>query len=213
MTSSSFLNNEAILVADASVVINLNATGCAFDIIQALPGSFVVTKNAFDELSAGARNGHNDAKMLEALVGSGVVRLVEMGKIGKSVYSSLVEGAASRTLDDGEAATISYAHENAGVAMIDEKKALSICQDDFPTLKVISTIDLLTHELIRDALGTDGQISSIFNALRKARMRIPLHQVGMIVNLIGYEAAAACSSLPKSAAGINNGREKCRPDV
>lgn len=199
MSSLSFpINNGTILVADASVVINLNATARAFDIIQALRGSFVVTKNAFEELSAGAHNGHNDAKKLHALVASGVVTLVELGEIGNSVYASLVEGTASRTLDDGEAATIAYAHENSAVAMIDEKKARSICQDDFPSLRVISTIDLLTHELIRDALGTEEQRCSIINALRDARMRVPLHQTEMIVNLIGYEAAATCNSLPKS---------------
>lgn len=199
MSSASFLiNNGTILVADASVIINLNATGSAFDIIQALPGSFVVTKNAFNELSAGAHNGHNDAIRLEALVASGAVRFVELGESGNSVYASLVEGIASRTLDDGEAATIAYAHENSAIATIDDKKARSICQSDFPSLKVISTIDLLTHELIRDALGTEGQRASIVNALRDARMWIPLYQIKMVVDLIGYEVAAACNSLPMS---------------
>lgn len=198
MSSSSFpINNESILVADASVIINLNATGRAIDIIQALRSSFVVTENAFAELGAGARNGHNDVKKLEALIASGVVTLVELGEVGNVVYSSLVEGSATRTLEDGEAATIAYAHEKSAVAMIDEKKAQSICEERFPDLKVISTIDLLTHKLIKEALGTGEQISSITKALRDARMRVPLHQIEMIVNLIGYEAAVTCNSLPK----------------
>src|SRR5215469_16749115 len=51
------------------------------------------------------------------------VRVVQLGDDGKRVYGSLVEGTAARTLDDGEAATIAYAHEAGAVALIDEKKA------------------------------------------------------------------------------------------
>lgn len=198
MSSSSFpIDTDTILVADASVIINLNATGRAFDIIRAHQGSVVVTDKAFSELVAGERNGHSDAKKLQALIDSGAVRLVELGETGNLVYSSLVDGSASRTLDDGEAATIGYAHENGAVALIDEKKARSICEDDFPGLLVMSTIDLLTHDVIGNVLGEEIQINSIVNALRDARMRVPSHQIEMIVNLIG-DVAARCNSLPKA---------------
>lgn len=199
MSSSSFpIDAHTILVADASVVINLNATGRAFDIVGAHPGSVVVTDNAFAELSAGARNGHSDDEKLQALIDSGAVRLVQLGEAGSRVYSSLVEGSALRTLDDGEAATIGYAHETGGVAMIDERKARTICESEFPGLTVVSTIDLLTHEVVGHALGQEAQVDAIVNALRIARMRVPPHQIEMIVNLIGDEAAATCNSLPKA---------------
>lgn len=199
MSSSSFpIDTNTVLVADASVIINLNATGRAFDIIRAHPGSVVVTDKAFAELAAGSRNGHSDDKMLQTLIDSGVVQLVELGEIGNLVYSSLVEGTASRTLDDGEAATIGYAHETGAIAMIDEKKARSICASDFPDMEVVSTVDLLIHDVIGHILGKEGQVNAILNALREARMRVPSHQTEMIVNLIGTEAAATCNSLPRA---------------
>ena len=105
------INADTILVADASVIINLNATGRARDIIQAQPGSLVVTENAFAELSAGAKKGHDDHVQLQALIDIGAVRIVTLGEAGASIYAALVEGSALRTLDDGEAATIGYAHE------------------------------------------------------------------------------------------------------
>jgi predicted nucleic acid-binding protein len=117
---------------------------------------------------------------------------------GNAIYSSLVEGSAFSTLDDGEAATIGYAHENGAAAMIDEKKARSICEKEFPELPVISTVDLLTHKVIETVLGKEGQIKVIINALRDARMRVPSHQIDMIVNLIGDEAASTCNSLPRA---------------
>ena len=187
-----------MLVADASVIINLNATGRASEIIQAYEGSVVVTAIAFAELVAGARNGHNDAKKLQRLVDSGTVNLVHLGDTGNAIYSSLLEGSAFSTLDDGEAATIGYAHENGAAAMIDEKKARSICEKEFPELPVISTVDLLTHKVIETVLGKEGQIKVIINALRDARMRVPSHQIDMIVNLIGDEAASTCNSLPRA---------------
>ncbi len=200
MTFSSFpIDPNAILVADASVVINLNATGRAEDIIQAHPGSIVLTDAAFAELAAGANKGHNDHEQVQVLVDSGAMRQVSLGESGLRVYASLIEGSALKTLDDGEAATIGYAHEVGGVAIIDERKARTICEKAFPGLSIASTVDMLTHSLVEEALGRQGQIKAVTNALRGARMRVPPHQVELVVDLIGEEVAATCNSLPRAA--------------
>lgn len=197
MSSSSFpINADTILVADASVVINLNATGRARDIIQAQPGSLVVTKNACTELASGVKKGHDDYAQLQALIDIGAVRVVKLGETGESIYARLVEGSAVRTLDDGEAATIGYAYETGAIALIDERKARTICGCDFPDISIASTIDLLTHELIATALTATGQAEAIINALRNARMRIPPDQIELVVRLIGQENAAMCNSIP-----------------
>lgn len=198
MSSSSFpINADTILVADASVVINLNATGRARDIIQAQPSSLVVTENAFEELASGAKKGHDDYAQLRALIDIGAVRVVTLGETGESIYAGLVEGSAVRTLDDGEAATIGYAYETGAIALIDERKARTICGCDFPDLSIASTIDLLTHELIATALTATGQAEAIVKALHNARMRIPPDQIELVVRLIGEENAAMCNRIPR----------------
>jgi predicted nucleic acid-binding protein len=200
MSSLNFpIKPRTILVADASVVINLNATGRAHDIITALPMRYAVTENARAELSGGTRNGHDDARKLQALLDDGFVDLVRLGHTGNGIYESLVEGSALRTLDDGEAATIGYAYEIGGAAMIDERKARNLCVDRFPELQVVSTIDLLLHEIVAGALGRQGQIDAIINALQLARMRVPPDQVNRVVTLIGDQSATSCRSLPKAA--------------
>ncbi len=200
MSSLSFpINASTILVADASVIINLNATGRARDIIQAQPGSLVVTENAFAELAAGAKKGHDDHAQLQTLIDIGAVRVVKLGETGASIYAGLVEGSAVRTLDDGEAATIGYAHETGAIALIDERKARTICGSDFPDLSIASTIDFLMHELVATALTATGQSEAIVNALRNARMRIPPHQIDVVIKLIGEENAATCNSIRKKA--------------
>ena len=200
MSSSNFpIKPHTVLVADASVVINLNATGRAHDIITALPMRYAVTENARGELAGGARNGHHDAEKLQTLLDGGFVDLVRLGDTGNSVYEFLVEGSALRTLDDGEAATIGYAYEVGGVAMIDERKARRLCADRFPELQIVSTVDLLLHEIVAGALGRQGQIDAVVNALQLARMRVPRDQLNRIVTLIGDQRAAVCRSLPKVA--------------
>lgn len=200
MSSSSFLTDTRIkLVADASVIINLNATARAAAIIQAVPNLFVVTENACTELLMGARNGHHDHRHLMELVDAGLIQRVLLGVSDAAVYESLIDGSALRTLDDGEAATIAYAHQNSGIPLIDERKARTLCAASFPNLIVVSTVELLMHESIAAAIGAQGQADALFNALTGARMRVPPQHLERLLTIIGLDRAALCASLPKAA--------------
>ncbi len=200
MSSSNFLTDpRPVLVADASVVINLNATGCARAIITAFPNRWAVTANALAELVGGMRNGHDDARALQTLIDAGVIDLVGLGDNGGRVYEALIDGSALRTLDDGEAATIGYAHEVGGIALIDERKAMNLCADRFPDMLVVSTVQLLLHEAVVRALGQRGHVDAVLGALQKARMRVPPDRISQVVAVIGEKSAASCLSLPKAA--------------
>lgn len=200
MSSSSFpIDPLLTVVVDASVVINLNATGRARDIIRAVPNPFATTGNVIAELAKGERNGHSDGAKLWALIEQGHVGLITAGTTGNGTYESLIEGAAEQTLDDGEATTIACAVNSGSLAMIDERKARTICARRFPKLLVASTVELLLHEAVEAALGKQGQIEVIIAALRCARMRVPPSHIEKVVALIGEECAASCDSLPKAA--------------
>ena len=74
MSSSGFPTDpNAVLVADASVVINLTATGSPERIVAALPNPVVVTNDVRRELARGAEKGHEAGKKLQSLIESGVV--------------------------------------------------------------------------------------------------------------------------------------------
>lgn len=186
------------LIADASVVINLNATLCAAQIIVSVPHKLHVTDNARIELQGGIRNGHRDADKLDELIKAGAVQIVELGPDGLAIYESLIEGPREATLDDGEAATIACAYERKGIAIIDERKARSLCRSRFPALAIVSSAEMLVSEYVAKALGREAQIAAIVNALQGGRMRVPLEQVEMVMDLIGTEQALSCPSLPKS---------------
>lgn len=188
--------HAAAIVVDTSVVINLNATGCAEAILRSLPNRCVVTEDVLFELQIGRQTGYGDADALAVLIERHLVERVRLGNAGMSRFQSLVSGSASGTLDDGEAATIACAIEQDAVALIDERKAVRICAERFPDLTVGCTVDVLAQRHVQTALG--GSLAdAVFHALDRGRMHVSDPHGRWVVDLIGKERAATCRSLPK----------------
>jgi predicted nucleic acid-binding protein len=189
----------APLIADTSVVINLNATGCAEQILRALSARLVIVDVVEAELALGRERGRADADLAQILIDSGHIGVISLGERGLDHFEDLVVGPAAETLDDGEAATLAHALESGGAAIIDERKALRICSSRFPRLTTASTLDLLGHPSVFGALGEQRLAEAVFLALRDARMRVFEFHLAWVVELIGNERASQCASLPRSA--------------
>lgn len=199
MSCSSFPNPAGrLLVADASVLINLSASGFAETIITASCGVLHATRNAVDEVIEGERRGYGNAGAMHSLEERGLLRVVDIGDREEPIYRALVEGPAARTLDDGEAATIAYAVENRAVALIDERKAQRICDEQYSGTLVVTTTDLMLHKDVAKSLG-DHHVAAIHAALIHARMHVPAHHIDQVVALLGNERSLNCSSLPRRA--------------
>ena len=67
MESPTSLIKPETIITDASTVINLNATGRARDIVQALGSKFVVVDVVQAELDAGRRSGRRDADLSQRI--------------------------------------------------------------------------------------------------------------------------------------------------
>ena len=186
----------APVVVDTSVVINLNATGCAEAILRSLPNRCVVVEDVLLELQIGRQTGRGDADALAVLIEQHLVEHTRLGDAGRSHFAMLVTGSASETLDDGEAATIACAIKRSAVALVDERKAIRICTERFPSLGIGCTIDVLAQRHVRAALRS-SLADAVFNALDRGRMRVPDHYGQWVLDLIGKERAAGCRSLPK----------------
>lgn len=187
------------ITADASTVINLNATGCARDIVQSLGSRFVVVDVVQAELDVGRRSGRRDADLLNGLLADQLFELVQLDAAAMVHFEQLVIGPAIATLDDGEAATIAYSITVGATAAIDERKATAMCSQRFPTLSVCSTVDILARAEIQNSLGKEELSAAVFRALMHGRMRVLPHNVQWVVDLIGSEQASACISLPRVA--------------
>jgi predicted nucleic acid-binding protein len=195
---SCLINPSSLIIADASVVINLNATGFSEEILAALPNRLLVVDKVTLELENGRGNGNTDADDLSELVSTGHIELVRLGAVGTRYFEDLTIGSASETLDDGEAATIAYAMEQEAMPLIDERKANRICAARFPELAVGCTVDVLAHPAVVNALCGELLGDVVFNALHRGRMRVLPHHVDWVVNTIGKDRAVQCHSLPKS---------------
>jgi predicted nucleic acid-binding protein len=197
--SNSVAEEPWLVIADASVAINLNATGRAMEILRALPFRVAVTDIVEAELREDRRSGRQDAALLAELVEAQRVRIVSLNDAALSVFGELVAGAAAETLDDGEAATIAYAVTHDAVPVIDERKARRICHQRFGGLHVLSTVELVMQPAVETALGRDALADAVFQALQSARMRVLPEYVGWVIALIGIDRALQCPSLPRGA--------------
>lgn len=195
--SKFFASSPSLLIADASIIINLNASGRAADIVKALPHRFAVPASAVVELEAGERNGHDDAQQLWELIRAGLVERVEIGAAGAPVYETLIDGSARSTLDDGEAATIACAVEQGGFALLDERKARSLCATLFAALPLACTAEILMHPAVAGVLAPN-HVTAVVRALQVGRMRVPPEFLAEVTKLLGPDHTAACSSLPKT---------------
>lgn len=192
-------DSSALLVPDASVLINLNATGCALKIFGALTNRVAITDIVIDELETGRAKGRTDACLVDDLLACERADRVTLTSECEEAFLGLVAGPGAATLDDGEAATIAWAAAHGGVPIIDEKKGLTICRERFPTLRPCSTLDILAHQAIREALGAEGLADALYRALINARMRVPDERIRWTVSIIGESRASECTSLPRSA--------------
>jgi predicted nucleic acid-binding protein len=184
------------LVVDASVAINLNASGNAAAILRAVPSPVLIVDVVADELRAATRNSRDDAALLAKLVADGLIAEVPLDDLKQDHFERLVLGDDADTLDDGEAATIAYAVEKRAIAVIDERKAKRICRTCFAQLHVASTVDLIGLDVVAAALGPRDHSEAVFRALVDGRMRVLPEHLDWVVGLIGEERAARCLSLP-----------------
>jgi predicted nucleic acid-binding protein len=198
---SSLTDAQALLVADASTIISVNATGYAKRVIKALPNRVAVVDLVSGELEEGRQKKRQDADLLKKLVDAGHVEIVRLDAKGDEYFEQLVVGAAQMTLDDGEAATIAYAVANNGIALIDEKKANRICAQRFPELQLACTVDIFLHPNVQSELGREVLADTVFNALCHGRMRVFPHHVDWVIALIGTDRARLCTSLPGPVRG------------
>jgi predicted nucleic acid-binding protein len=197
--SNCLINQSAALVLDASVIINLLATGHANKILQALAAPLYVTDNVVREIKQGAVNGRPEPALLAGLIRNQALIVKELTGTALEDFFGIVSGPTPGSLGDGEAATLALAYRNGLSAAIDEKKATRIAAERFETLKLVTTVDILASPRVQQSLGNDALIDATLQALRRARMQVREHQFDWVAQLIGMENVKTCPSLKRHA--------------
>ncbi|MDW9378028.1 hypothetical protein NKZ03_00205 [Sinorhizobium meliloti] len=188
---------SADLIVDTSVIINLNATGQAAEIIRAFGVMLRASTVVRDELIGDRFGARNDAEMAKKLVDEGLLKYVELDDQGELIFASLVSGSAAESLDDGEAATLAVGAVLGHTVVMDERKAQRIAGERFASMQIITTADILCSERVVADLGTAQVGNLIFNGLIGARMFVPERHHGWVASLLGARIVQ-CHSLPAS---------------
>jgi predicted nucleic acid-binding protein len=186
------------MLADTSVVINLDASGYFNRILEALPNRLLISEIVENEVRRGEIEGARQENGVWEIIACGQAEVVALTCEGLWRFRSLTSGRAVETLGDGEAATIACALELGAAALIDERKGLRISAQRFPSLVTATTLDALAHPQVQSALGMTSLSEAVFNALTRARMRVPQQYYQWVVDLIGADNARKCNSLPRS---------------
>lgn len=187
----------SVIVLDASVVINLLASGAMTEILTAVADRRVLTDQAHTEVVTDPRKVPRvkDPAVLAPWVTSGVLSREKLGGDALTTYLDLVGAEPPDDLGDGEAATIAWAASAGAVAMLDDTKAIGVCRRRFGGVDVLTTLDLLKRVAAQRALPEAVLHDAIFDALRFARMRVPPEHDAWVRRAVGPERLALCTSL------------------
>lgn len=190
--------NAVELVADASVWINLAASGRLEDVLSALSVPVGVPLIALQELKRGQVRGYDAFAQVDRLVQSGLVTALNLESEDEALFLELVSGETAETLDDGEAATLALSVRLKAVAAIDERKATTLANNRFKDLVVRSTTELMFDALPHDDQGGGPLADALFGALKGARMRVPQQLQSRVAEVLGPDRIKDCASLPAS---------------
>ena len=192
--SSLIRDDDAHLILDTSVVINLHACGHGREILASLPRPAILTEEVLQELRTGGHKSPREREFADALISDGRLNLESSIGEASDIYFELLSDP--RSLDDGEASTLALALAKGYVPVVDERKARRELTEFRSQPKPPNTLDLFTYRDALKTLGENGIAHAVYTALREANMRIRREQLEFVVALIGPDRAIECNSLP-----------------
>ncbi len=185
------------LILDASATINLLGTAIPEQFLRNVGSPVLMTAEAFGEVRRHPIRGQDSQSTMAALTAQGLLRVIELGERGRTIFRELVSGDLTEGLDDGEAASIAATieHSVSAVVVIDERKARRIVGQQWPGCGCVDTLSVLAQPHLRVGLSDEVFAAAIFTALLHARMWVPQEAREWTIELIGEGRASKCSSL------------------
>lgn len=186
------------LVLDASVLINLLATGRLDSILACLGTSAVVVEEVIREVRRDPRDRREHPEILTPFIEKATLTRVSLATAEPMLehYLDLAAGVGDQDdLGDGEAASIACAIHHRYAVALDERKARAVCSLRYPELQVYSTLDIFRTLEQSGGFRAEHVSESVFDALRFARMRVPHEHEEWVRGLLSQEQLRSCPSL------------------
>lgn len=177
------------LVLDASVIINVLASGAAERILGALSTRLVVADVTSREIVRNPLDPSDRTNPIDALAAQRVVERLPVGGDALQTFISLVGAPPPDHLGDGESGAIALAkHLDLAVAL-DDGKARRICRERFPHLQLVASVEVFAHANVSAALGSN-LAEAVHGAMLHARMRVLPEHREWVGNMLGERADA-----------------------
>jgi predicted nucleic acid-binding protein len=194
---STFPDDQAPLVLDASAAINFLGTGIASELLTLLDRPLLMADRAFRELRRHPMPGRDHESELSTLTDSGCIVIHTLEAEARELFFDLTSADSPNGLDDGEAATIALAvsHSRPAVPVLDDRKARNLLTRRWPSGHALYTVDLLADQRIGRGIAKAMLADAVHLALTHARMRVPTESRRWVVGLIGADRARKCRTL------------------
>jgi len=160
------------LVLDASVIINLLGSGSPETILAATGVDCIVVEQTLAEITRHPIAGLCHKEILSALGHDGHIQLHRMSSEEYALYLSLIQGASSECLDDGESAAIAVAVSTKQAVILDDGKARRIRRERFPSVPVVSSLQLFVAAGVRSGWPLEQVRGVVASAITTAKMNV-----------------------------------------
>ena len=184
------------LVLDASVVINLLGTGAMMNVVVALARELHIERRAYDEIKFDPSTRRNADLTLAPLKEHRHLLVSDLSAELIPDFVQLATAGVSNGLDPGEAASIVLAHQVTATVVLDEERAQCAARRHFPTVNILTSLDLLAAPELFSAIGQQGVSDLIYASCMHARMNVASEHAPWVVRTIGTRAQH-CLSIKK----------------
>ena len=183
------------IVIDASVLINLLATGSSEAILKNLHRSVVITTEAYMEVRRDPLKDRPASEVIERLEEQGLLfrRDIELRE-GQEIFDFLTNDLPL-VLGRGEAATIGLCQSLQLTAVIDDKQGRTVALDYSNIPNLIGTMDLLGYDKVYSGFSRGDYRKIILNAAEFGRMYFPPEWGEWVEKLLGVTVAKTIPGL------------------
>jgi|GEM_PF-870166 len=166
---------ESNTIIDACSLINFYASTFLDSILKHLSVNFYIVEQVINESLYIRRSDESErgfdyeAIVLESYFKSNLLKVVTLETDNeKNLFINLAE-----LLDDGEAATLSIAISRKMQIITDDKKAIQILKQNFPTVQCVTTLDIMKEWSTRNSIEIKEIKRALHNILIHANYLPP----------------------------------------
>lgn len=184
------------IVLDASVLINLLATGRAATILANLDRKVLITSQAYSEVLRDPYTERNASETIKPLETANLISRRKLKGRTIRLYKILISPAGD-ALDKGEAATIGFCDEHKLIAVIDERKGKKVADQNSSVPLTVGSLDVLAYKKVIESFSSAEYREALLNAGRLGRMSFPVEWGQWAENILEESVARTLPGLKR----------------